>query len=234
MPGRPARMIRSEGCSPPMRPSSCEMPVEIPDNPPSALIGGPGHVDRQRHRIVECLETAVIATGLRQFEKTPFRVLDLVLRRHVQRRVIGDVDHVLTDGDQRAAQGQIIDRAAVVFCIDDVDGFRGEPGEVLCDRHVADLLVGGQEGLDCHRVGRLAHADDIAGDFEDLAVQRFVQMAWLQKVRNAIIGVIVDQYGAQQRLFGLDIAGRFPIEAPAFIAACLTNLSCRVAHRRLS
>ncbi len=52
----------------------------------------------------------------------------------------------------------------------------------------------------------LAHADDIARHFEDLAVQRFIEMARLQKIGNAIIGIVIDQDRAQQSLLCLKIA----------------------------
>jgi hypothetical protein len=49
------------------------------------------------------------------------------------------------------------------------------------DGHVADLLVGRQEGLDRHRIGDLAHADQLARNLEDLAVQRLVEMRRFRK-----------------------------------------------------
>ena len=48
-------------------------------------------------------------------------------------------------------------------------------------RHVADLLVGRQEGFQGDRIGHLAHADEFGGDLEDLAVQRFVEMRGFRK-----------------------------------------------------
>jgi hypothetical protein len=92
-----------------------------------ALEGGIGHVDRDAHRVGKRLEAAVVAPGLGQFEQPAFGILDLVLRAHFDRRVIGDIDHVLADADQRAPRRQIVDRAAVVLGIDDRHRFGGEP-----------------------------------------------------------------------------------------------------------
>ncbi|MNY01661.1 hypothetical protein D3C86_1342020 [compost metagenome] len=108
-----------------------------------ALEGRARHVDRQCHGIVERLEAAVVTAGFRQFEQTAFGVFDLRLRRHVERRVIGDVDDILADLDKRAAQRQIIDRPAVIFRVDDRYGFRCQTCEVLRHRQIADLVVGG-------------------------------------------------------------------------------------------
>ena len=81
---------------------------------PVAHEGGIRHVDGGLDRIGEALEAAVVAAGLGKLEQPPLGVLDLVGRRHVDRRVIGDVDHVLADRDQRAARGEVVDGAAVV------------------------------------------------------------------------------------------------------------------------
>ena len=179
---------------------------------PVAHEGGVGEVDRRLDGIGEALEPAIVAAGFGEFEQASLGVLDLLLRRHVDRRVIGDVDHVLADGDQRAARREVIDRAAVIAGIDDVDRLGGQPREVVGDGHVADLLVGRQEGLDGHRIGHLAHADELGRHLEDLAVQRLVEMQRLQEVGDAVEGVVVDQDRAQQRLFRLDVVGRLAIE----------------------
>ena len=63
-----------------------------------------------------------------------------------------------------------------------------------------------------HRIGDLAHADQFAGDLEDLAVQRLVEMRRLQEIRDAVEGVVVDQDRAEQRLLGLDIVRRLAVE----------------------
>ena len=60
-------------------------------------------------------------------------------------------------------------------------------------------------GLDRDGVRGTAHADDVAGDLVDLAVQRLEQVDRFQEVRDAIIGVVVDEDRTQQRLLGLDI-----------------------------
>jgi hypothetical protein len=68
----------------------------------------------------------------------------------------------------------------------------------LRNRQVADLLVGLEEGLDRHRVGSLAHADDFAGDLEDPAMQRLIKVYGFQEIRDAIEGVVIDENGAEQ------------------------------------
>ena len=62
-----------------------------------ALIGVRRHVDGGGERLREALEAAVVAAGLGQFVKLALGILDLVARREIDRRVEGDVDHVLAD-----------------------------------------------------------------------------------------------------------------------------------------
>jgi hypothetical protein len=194
---------------------------------PVAHEGG-GHVHGSLHRIGEAFEAAVVAARLGEFEQATLGVLDLLLRRHVDRRVIRDVDHVLADGDQRAAGGEVIDGAAVVGGVDDGDGFRRKPREIVGDGHVADLLLGRQERLQRDRIGHLAHADQFRRDLIDLAVQGLVEMRRFQEIRDPVEGVVVDEDGAEQRLLGLDVVRRLAI-ARLLRDADLANCFCHAA-----
>ena len=157
------------------------------------------HIDRDRQRLRKALEAAVIAAGLGQFIQPALGILDLRARRKIHRRVEGDIDHVLADADQVAAQRQFVDRPPVVLGVDDGGGFGGEAGEVLADRHAADVGFGRQEGLQRDRRGDLAHPDQAGGGLEDGLMDRFEEVFRLQKIRNPIERVVVDQNGAEQR-----------------------------------
>lgn len=113
-------------------------------------------VDRDRQRLREFLEAAVIAAGFGELVQAALGVLDLRPRREVDRGVVGDIDHVLADADQVAAQRQIVDGAAVILGVDDGGRFRREPRQILPDGHAADVSVGGQERLQRDRRGDLA------------------------------------------------------------------------------
>ena len=118
------------------------------------------------------LEAAVIAAGFGELVELALGILDLRARGEVDRRVIGDIDHVLADPDQVAAQRQLVDGPPVVLGVDDGGGFGREAREVLADRHAADVGVGRQEGLQGHGRCDLAHPDQAAGGFEDGLMQR--------------------------------------------------------------
>ena len=62
-----------------------------------ALIGARRHVDRGGERLREALEAAAVAAGLGELVELALGVLDLLARREIDRRVVGDVDHVLAD-----------------------------------------------------------------------------------------------------------------------------------------
>ena len=69
-----------------------------------ALEGLGRHVDRRGQRLREALEAAVVTAGLGKFVKLALGILDLGARGKIHRRIEGDIDHVLADPDQVAAQ----------------------------------------------------------------------------------------------------------------------------------
>jgi hypothetical protein len=81
----------------------------------------------------------------------------------------------------------------------------------LRQRFSAEIEVGRQEGLE--RDGRCEFADahQLADDLVDLLMDRLVEMLGLEKIRNTIERLIVDEDGAEQRLFGVEIVRRLPV-----------------------
>ena len=88
-------------------------------------------------------------------------------------------------------------------------------GEVLANRHAADVGVGRQERLQRDGGRDLAHPDQAAGGLEDGLMDRLEEVLRLQKVGNPVERVVVDQDRAQQALFRLDIVRRAP-DRPEF------------------
>ena len=99
-----------------------------------ALIGARRHVDGGGERGLEFLEAAAVASGLGELVEPALGVLDLLARREIDRRVEGDVDHVLADQDQLAPDREVVDRAPVVHRVDDGGRFGGEAREILARR----------------------------------------------------------------------------------------------------
>ena len=112
-----------------------------------ALEGFSRHIDGDGEGLRKTLEATIVAAGLGQFVQPPLGVLDLRPRREIHRRVVGDIDHVFADPDQIAAQRQFVDRSSIILRVDDRGRFRGEAGEVLADRHAADVGFGRDEGF---------------------------------------------------------------------------------------
>src|ERR1700735_3047683 len=96
MPGRPARMTRSDCCNPPMRPSRSVRPVARPERlapraegraamstprgragaRPAARMGWGRHVDRGGERLGEALEAGIVASGFGDFVELALGLLD--------------------------------------------------------------------------------------------------------------------------------------------------------------
>ena len=96
-------MTRSEGCSPPHPRIEIGQPARQTGKAAVALIGARRHVDGRGERLRKPLEARFVAAGLGKLVELALGVLDMGLRRRVDRRVEGEVDHVLADGDQVAA-----------------------------------------------------------------------------------------------------------------------------------
>ena len=64
-----------------------------------------------------------------------------------------------------------------------------------------------EEGLQRDRGGEFSGADQRARDLEDAAMDLLDEMLDLQEVGDPVVGVVVDQNRAEQRLLGLDVAG---------------------------
>jgi hypothetical protein len=201
--------MRSEGCSPPIWRSRSAEPGRDAGEPAIPLEGSRGHVDRGGQGFREALKPALHSAGLGKLIELAFRRLDLVARRSLDRRVVGGVHHLLADEDEAPARRQIVDRAAVILGIDDGRRLRREPREVLGQRQgpeidLADMRA--QRDGSCD----LAGFDQRAGHLVDLAVDAVEEMLGQQEVGDPVIGVIVDQDGAEKRLLRLDVARLLP------------------------
>ena len=119
---------------------TAELPVEIGHAGRDArqlavaLVGLGGHVDRGRQRIGEALEAAVVAPAFGDLVEPALGLLDLRAGRMVDRRVIGDVDHLLADRDEAAPDREIVDHAAVIGGVDDRRRFRRQAGPDIAGR----------------------------------------------------------------------------------------------------
>ena len=153
--GRPARMMRSERCSPPIRAIEVGEAGRGAREPAGAIVGGGGHVDGRGESASEKpmkpeSKRPVSASSYSRRFAVP---LDLVPRRRLRRRIVGLVDRVGADLDERAAQREVEQGAAIILGVDDRRGVGGEAGEVL-ERRARSAMVSSapQEGL--HRQRR--------------------------------------------------------------------------------
>ena len=173
-----------------------------------ALIGVRRHVDGGGESLGEALETALVTSGFGKLEKLALGVFDVALRRRLDRRVVGEIDHVLADSDQVAPDRQIVDGAAIILGVDDGRRLGGQPGQVLIDGQPGNVEVRRQERLERDRRRQLAGANQSAGQLVDALVDAFEEMLRFKEIGNAVERLVIDEDSPQQRLFGLDIVGR--------------------------
>ena len=118
------------------------------------------------------------------------------------------VDDGLADVDELPAQPGVVDRAAVFAGVDDAD-HRGE--ELRQVGGAADLLQHAgmfELGLQRHRVGELACFDAADDRLEDAAVDRVGEVLGSEELRDPLIGAVVGEQRAEQRLLRLHVGGR--------------------------
>ena len=208
MDGRPATMIRSEGCRPPILPSRSVKPVARPGQAAVAPIGVGRHVDGVGQGGGEGLEARAVLPGLGELIELLLGVLDLHRRRCVDRRVVGGVDHVLADLDQVPADGEVVDGTAVILGVDDGGGIGCETPEILRHGQLADRLVALEEGLERDRCGALTRPDQLRRVVVDPPMQCVVEMLRFEEARHPVAGLVIHQDGAKKRLLRLEIMGR--------------------------
>ena len=198
-------MIRSDGLQ------AAHLGVEVLETgcqagqAPLALIGAGRHIDCSGERRFELLKASAVAPDLREFVQTAFGILDLVAGRKINGRIERDVDHVLADGNQLAPGREVVHGASVVHRIDDGRCFGGKTGEVLGEGQPRNIGLGGQKRLEGDRRGQLARADETARHVVDLLMDRLEEMRRLEKIADAIEGLVVDEDGSQKRLLRFDV-----------------------------
>ena len=214
--GRPARISRSEGCRPP---SFWSRPV--------SLVGTPETLPTLCQALSMCLIASVSTTG--KARNSPLDSpswasansscsASSICSRPLSGLggVEGAVDRVLADLDQAALEGEVVDHPAVVGGVDDGVGRLGEPAEIARAVELAQRRVLLEQALERDRVGELAAPDRLDAALEDPGVDRLEEMLGAQELADAVIGVVVDQDGAEQRLLGLDVV-RLDAEGAGFV-----------------
>ena len=131
--------------------------------------------------------------------------LDLLAAALRQGRIVGLVDHLLADLDQPALESEVVQQAPVVVGVDDALGGAREAGEILRAVQIAQRLVVLERDLQGDVIGEPAAFDQAGHGREDPAVHRLVEMLGPQVLADPVIGFVVDQDRAEQRLLGLDI-----------------------------
>ena len=99
------------------------------------------HLDRGGQGLGEALEAAVIAAGFGEFIEAALGLFDLILWAFVHRRAVGGIDHLLADADQGAADGEIVNGAAVVESVDDRGRLGGEANQILAGGQSGDVHI---------------------------------------------------------------------------------------------
>jgi hypothetical protein len=160
-----------------------------------------------QHRVgegaLEGDEATLRAAVLRKVEQALLGGFELVLAVELGLGAEGAVHHLLAHVHQLAAEPAIVDEAAVLAGVDDADHGREELRQVGGAAHLVELtgvLELGAQGDDVRELAGLHAALDGA---EDAAVDRVGEVLGRQELGDLLVGLVVGEQRAEQRLFRL-------------------------------
>ena len=194
-------------------------------DPAVLLEGGFGPVDRVAESGGERGKIAPRLADGREIVEVLLGLFDLGRGVEIEIDIVGFVDDVGTDLDQRPAQMPVEDGSPVIAGVDDRDDGGGEAGQVI---RAADLVQGTvalEQVLERDRIGDLAHIDQLADGAEDAAVARIGEMLGLEEIGNPVEGPVVGEQGAEQRHLRLVVVRRHT-EGGAFVQTVGKRTAC--------
>ena len=229
MPGRPARMIRSEWCRPPVLALTDSSPVVMPDRPPPEFSAFSAILTASSRRLGEALHAALAAAFLGDPVERAFRRLDLRLGIDLLGGVERLLDHLAADADQRPQQGQVVDLLGEVARADDRGARAGELREIGRPAQLLHLLVRLEQRAQGHRRGDHILVEQPQDLLVDPAVQRLVEMLGAELELDVLRQPVVDHQRAEQRRLRLHILGKSlgcgfgGLDETDWAEACISN-----------
>ena len=175
-----------------------------------AFVGARRHLDGIGCRVAERHEARAVLALVSKVVEARFSSFNLRFRRCIDGRIIGHIDQVLADDDKLAANSEIIDGAPVGLGVDDRRCRRGELAQILRDSQLANGRFRVEERLQRDRRGVLASLDQLGHNLEKAAMKGLEKVVRLQKARNAVEQLVIDQDRAKQCLLGLDVVRGLP------------------------
>ncbi len=212
MPGRPATMIRSELCRPPVLALTVSRPVVMPGEAAAGVERLLGHLDGHPGRLGEALDRALAAAFLGDPVERRLGRLDLALGVDVLAGVERLLDHLAADPDQRPQQGELVDLLGEVAGADHRGAAPGQLGEIGRAAQLLHLLVSLEQWPKGDRRGDHVAIDQLQYLLVDPGVERLVEMVGAKLELDVLGEPVVDHQSAEQgrlRLHVLREGGRF-------------------------
>ena len=178
------------------------------DTPAILLVGGFGLIERPGEYGGEWREIDLRFAGGRQGIELLFGLFDLCGGVEVEIDIVGFVDDIGADLDQRPAQVPVEHGPPVVAGIDDRDDGGGKAGQIVRAADLVERPVALEQVLERDRIGDLAHLDQFADRAEDPAVAGIGKMLDLEEIGDAVERPVVGEQGAEQRHLRLVVVRR--------------------------
>ena len=196
------------------------------------VVGALDEADRRGEDGGEVAEAAAGFADLGEREQLLLRAFDLLQGRRPGLRVVGLVDEVLAEPDQAALDRKLVDDPAVLDGVDDRLGRVGKAGEVARPVELLERLLLVEEVEERLGVGQHPLADPLGADLEQALVDGLEEVLAAQELRDPVVGLVVDEHGAEQRLLRLQVVrlGAQPRQEGLPALARQTKMRCLFCH----
>src|SRR5690606_3656554 len=134
------------------------------------------------------LEASLEGAGGGEFEQAVFGLLDLLQGAAVDVGGVGVVDHVLAEFDQAAAQIEVVEGAAVILRVDDVEGGGRQFREIARSAYIGELRIVLEVAPQRRRRRLLAALDQLRTGVEDAGMNAVAEMLRQQEFGYPLIG----------------------------------------------
>ena len=211
MPGRPARMIRSEWCRPPVLALIVSSPVVMPERPPPELSAFSAICTAHARRLGEALDRC----PRRRLPRRPGRAPPRPPRSAPWDRPLRDVSSACSTISRPTptsarSKRQIVDLLGEVAGADDRRARAGQLGEIGGAAQLLHLLVRLEQRPERDRRGDHVAVEQPQDLLVDAPVQRLEEMLGAQLELDVLGQPVVDHQRAEQGRLGLDIVRAGP------------------------
>ena len=205
MPGRPARMMRSELCRPAVLRSTESSPVVLPDRPPPEFNRRFGHLDRGHRGGLEAGRLRAAGRAFSHFEQTRLGPRNLVQRFDLFGGVERAFDKIAAHAHQFAQQREVVNLLGQFARGKQALPIGSELREIGSAAQLGERFIALEQRLQRHRRDHHLAIELVLDAVHDLAVDRDEEVLGPNRHGHFFEQPVVDQQRAEEGCLGLGV-----------------------------